>query len=351
METEDTTTNQPYKRRERYKGKYPRNFKEKYKELQPEKYKDTIEKVTKKGNTPAGTHISICVKEILDFLQIKEGEKGLDATLGYGGHTIEMLKALNNKGHLFAFDIDSIEIEKTKKRITNLGYTDDIFSPIVTAYDNEEVINSIGKVDFILADLGLSSMQIDNPDRGLSFKTNGPLDMRMNPLIGVPAHEKLKDFTKSELEGMLIENSDEPYAKEISEEIIKHYKKGNSIETTQDLKEVIEKALINIPFENRKDGVKKSCQRSFQAIRIDINNEYEMLENFLNQLPNLLNENGRVAILTFHSGEDRLVKRAFKNYYKDGIFSEISKDVIRPSKEECFNNPRATSAKLRTAIK
>lgn len=340
-----------HKRRVRYKGKYPKNFHEKYKELQPEKYSDTIEKVTKKGNTPAGTHIPICVDEILDFLQIEKGQKGLDATLGYGGHTVEILKKLDGSGHLFSFDTDPIEIEKTKKRIANLGYKDDVFTPVFTVFDDEESLASVSPVDFVLADLGLSSMQIDNPERGFSFKYDGVLDLRLNPNKGEPAYIVLKNCTKDEIAGMLFENSDEPYAEEIAKAIIKHYKKGGKIETTTDLRDVIESVLIPFNFSDHKDVLKKTCQRTFQAIRIDVNNEYEVLEHFLEQIPNTLKSGGRVAILTFHSGEDRLVKKAFKRFFKERIYSEIANDVIRPSKAERVRNPRATSAKLRWAIK
>ena len=217
---------QKHKRRVRYKGTHPKNYKEKYKELQPEKYGDTIEKVIKKGSTPAGMHLSICVKEILEFLQIKPGQTGLDATLGYGGHTLEMLKCLEAKGHMYALDVDPIEIVKTKKRLEDLGYGEEILTiKQLNFRDIDQVAAENGLFDFMLADLGVSSMQIDNPDRGFSFKYEGPLDLRLNPEKGISAAERLKDMTQKELEGMLIENSDEPYAKEISEAIISKIRK------------------------------------------------------------------------------------------------------------------------------
>ena len=168
-----------HKRRVRYKGNYPKNYKEKYKEHQPEKYADTVSRVIQKGGTPAGMHISICVKEILEFLQIKPGQIGLDATLGYGGHTLEMLKCLESKGHIYGLDVDPIEIVKTRERLEKLGYGSDILTIKQTNFANiDEVSKEVGKFDFVLADLGVSSMQIDNPDRGFSFKTEGPLDLR-----------------------------------------------------------------------------------------------------------------------------------------------------------------------------
>lgn len=343
---------QKHKRRVRYKGTHPKNYKEKYKELQPEKYGDTIEKVIKKGSTPAGMHISICVKEILEFLQIKPGQKGLDATLGYGGHTLEMLKCLEAKGHMYALDVDPIEIVKTKKRLEDLGYGEEILTiKQLNFRDIDQVAAENGLFDFMLADLGVSSMQIDNPDRGFSFKYEGPLDLRLNPEKGISAAERLKDMTQKELEGMLIENSDEPYAKEISEAIISRIRKRDYISTTTKLQQVIGEALEFIPEDKRKEAIKKSCQRTFQALRIDVNSEFEVLEEFLEKLPNVLAKGGRVAILTFHSGEDRLVKKSFKRLLREGVYSEIATEVIRPSAEECNMNGRARSTKMRWAIK
>ncbi len=343
---------QQHKRRVRYKGTHPRNYKEKYKEHQPEKYKDTIEKVISKGSTPAGMHLSICVKEIIEFLQIKPGQIGLDATLGYGGHTSHMLKCLEGKGHIYGLDVDPIESAKTKERLESQGYGPDILTVKLINFANiDEVVAESGPLDFVLADLGVSSMQIDNPDRGFSYKVEGPLDLRLDPSKGISAAERLKNISQPELEGMLIENSDEPYAREISRAIVSEIKKGRAIDTTTRLKEVIEGVLTSVPAAERKEVVKKTCQRTFQALRIDVNSEFEVLEQFMEKLPNVLAKGGRVAILTFHSGEDRLVKQYFKHFYREGIYSDIAKDVIRPSLEECNINSRARSTKMRWAIK
>lgn len=342
----------PHKRRVRYKGTHPKTYKEKYKERQPEKYADTIEKVIQKGSTPAGMHISICVNEILEFLQIKPGQKGLDATLGYGGHAREMLKCLESKGHMYALDVDPIEIVKTRERLLNLGFGPEILTIKQLNFANiDEIVKEAGLFDFVLADLGVSSMQIDNPDRGFSFKTEGPLDLRLNPEKGISAAERLSAISQTELQGMLIENSDEPYAEEISRAIVNEIKRGNKIDTTSKLRDLISKVLVFIPEKERKEAIKKTCQRTFQALRIDVNNEYEVLYSFLEKLPNVLAKGGRVAILTFHSGEDRLVKKSFKNLQREGIYSEVSEEVIRPSAEECNRNPRARSTKMRWAIK
>ena len=320
--------------------------------LNHEKYGDTIEKVIGKGSTPAGMHISICVKEILEFLDIKPGQIGLDATLGYGGHTLQMLKKLDGKGHIYGLDIDPIEIKKTTKRLADKGFGKDVLTTINTNFRNiDQVAKEHGPFDFILADLGVSSMQIDNPERGFTYKYEGPLDLRLNPEKGISAAERLRDISVDELEGMFIENSDEPYAYEIAKAIVARNRTNNKIETTTDLKNVIEKALCVVPQKERKEAVKKSCARVFQALRIDVNNEFEVLYDFLEKLPDALASGGRVAVLTFHSGEDRLVKKSFKQWKKEGLYSEIAKDVIRPSKEECFRNSRAKCTKMRWAIR
>ena len=390
---EETT----HKRRVRYKGTHPRAFEEKYKEHDPEKYADTVAKVIEKGSTPAGMHIPIMVNEILEFLQIRPGQRGLDATLGYGGHTRKMLEKLTKvsgtseltgevhikddvqtkgdswknpeensednseevfrekapEGHLYALDVDPIEIIKTGERLQKAGYGEEILTILQQNFANlETVAKEYGPFDFMLADLGVSSMQIDDPKRGFSYKADGPLDLRLDPQHGIPASQRLRELNREELIGMLVENSDEPYAEQIASQICKTFKKGGSMDTTTALREAIERALCFLPEnKEKKDILKKTCQRVFQALRIDVNSEFEVLEAFLNALPEALADGGRVAILTFHSGEDRLVKKAFQQYYREGIFEEIATDVIRPTAEECRQNGRARSTKMRWAIR
>jgi 16S rRNA (cytosine1402-N4)-methyltransferase len=343
---------QKHQRRTRYKGTNPRAYKDKYKELQPEKYADTVAKVIQKGSTPAGMHRSICVKEILEFLQITPGQTGLDVTLGYGGHTLEMLKCLNTKGHMYSIDVDSIELPRTQARLESLGYGSEILTIRQMNFsDIDKIALESGPLNFVLADLGVSSMQIDNPERGFSFKTEGPLDLRLNPNRGQSAANRLKTISLDELEGMFIENADEPNAAAIARAITSQIKKGIDISTTTQLQQIISEALKFIPGNNSNDAIKKTCQRCFQALRIDVNSEFEVLYEFLEKLPTVLAEGGRVAILSFHSGEDRLVKKSFKRFLSEGVYREIAPGPIRPSSQECNTNGRARSAKLRWAIK
>lgn len=341
-----------HQRRVRYRGTHPKRYEEKYKELQLEKYPETVAKVIQKGSTPVGMHIPIMVNEILDFLQIQPGQTGLDATLGYGGHTGRMLERLESKGHIYALDVDSIEMEKTRKRLENKGYGPVILTIRKLNFANiDQIVRESGPLDFVLADLGVSSMQIDNPSRGFSFKKEGPLDLRLDPLKGEPASERLKGLTREELTGMLIENSDEPYAEKIARAVMGEIKRGREVATTTRLYEMIDRALAFIPEEERKEAVKKSCQRTFQALRIDVNSEFEVLYEFLDKLPGVLKPGGRAAILTFHSGEDRIVKKSFKEMYRAGLYSQVATDVIRPTAEERRMNSRAHSTKMRWAVK
>lgn len=341
-----------HQRRPRYKGTHPKAYRDKYKELQPEKYADTIEKVMQKGSTPAGMHRSICVDEILDFLQITPGQTGLDATLGFGGHTQAMLRCLDGKGHLYALDVDPIELPRTQKRLEDLGYGSELLTVRQMNFSGiDQIALESGPIDFVLADLGVSSMQIDNPERGFSFKFEGPLDLRLNPEKGISAADRLKTISEYELEGMFIENADEPNAAAIAHAVISQRNKGIDIRTTTQLQEIIKDAVKFIPGSNSKDAIKKSCQRCFQALRIDVNDEYEVLYEFLEKLPSVLAPGGRVAILAFHSGEDRLVKKSFQRLFREGIYREVAPGPIRPSAVECNTNSRARSAKLRWAIK
>lgn len=330
----------PHRRRPRYSGKNPRKFSEKYKELNPEKYPETVAKVLASGKTPAGSHVPIMVREILEVLDPKPGELAVDCTLGWGGHAREILGKLTPGGRLIGLDVDPIEQPRTEARMRELGFGEDVFRVVRSNFAGLSKVLDGQKADCILADLGVSSMQLDTPERGFSVKIAGPLDMRMNPAKGEPASAWLAKIEAEELEEILRENSDEPKAAVLGRALA-----GRKFSETTELADAIRATL----GKSSDDEQKKAVRRVFQAIRIAVNDEFGVLDRLLNQLPECLADRGRVAILTFHSGEDRRVKRAFEAALRDGRYTAIAQDVIRPGAEECRANPRATSTKLRWA--
>lgn len=328
-----------HKRRVRYAGKHPRRFEDKYKELNPEKYPETVARVLASGKTPAGMHVPIMVREILEVLAPKPGEIVVDCTLGYGGHAREILPLLQPGGRLIGLDVDPLEQPRTEERLRELGFGRDVFQARRSNFAGlPKVLAAEGLrgVDGILADLGVSSMQIDTPSRGFSVKIAGPLDMRMNPSKGRPASEVLAEMKAGELSALFKENADEPRAEALAAQLA-----GRHFTQTTDLAAAIHAAQPRLPGDERD----KTVRRVFQALRIAVNEEFTALDTLLKHLPHCLNPGGRAAILTFHSGEDRRVKKAFR----EGPYAEVSADVIRASAEECRANPRATPAKLRWA--
>ena len=355
MPDKSAPTPTPHRRRPRYRGKHPRRFEEKYKEHNPQRYAETVAKVLASGKTPAGTHRPIMAAEMLEVLAPRPGEVAADCTLGYGGHAQELIPRLQPGGRLLGLDIDPIELPRTEARLRAVGFGSDIFTahrinfaglPQVLATffsslspsDRERA--EVRGADIILADLGVSSMQIDDPARGFSVKLRGPLDMRMNPKRGRPASVFLAKIRSDALATLLVENADEPHAATLAPALA-----GNVFATTTSLATAI-RALL--PRVNNKDA-DLSIRRVFQALRIAVNDELSALDTFLRNLPACLNPGGRVAILTFHSGEDRRVKKAFAGGLRDGFYAEIAQEVIRPTTGERNSNPRSAPAKLRWA--
>jgi 16S rRNA (cytosine1402-N4)-methyltransferase len=346
-----------HKRRPRYSGKYPRRFEEKYKELQPERYAEDVAKVIASGKTPAGMHRPILVEEILDVLRPQPGELGVDVTLGYGGHTTELLGRLQPGGRLLALDVDPLELPKTEARLRAAGFGPD---QLVIARSNfaglPRAMTDAGlpAANFILADLGLSSMQIDNPARGFTFKWAGPLDLRLNPERGQPASAFLASLTSEKLATLLRENADEPNALQLAGPLVEAAQRGRlntTIEAAHIIRETLEGSGALTAQRRPRPETDAAVRRVFQAVRIAVNDEFGALEMLLRHLPGCLQSGGRVAILTFHSGEDRRVKQAFRRGQETGVYSRVADVVIRPSPEEIRANPRASSAKLRWAIR
>ena len=340
------------KRRPRYTGKNPRQFHEKYKEHQPERYAADVEKVLAGGKTPAGTHRPIMLREILEILAPRPGETAVDCTLGYGGHARVLLSAVQPGGRLLAIDADPIELPKTEARLRALGFPTEALVVRRMNYAGTQqflAAEAPAGADVLLADLGLSSMQIDDPARGFTFKADGPLDMRMNPARGLSAADLLSKLDVDELTEILVENADEQHAGELAAVILRTHSRA-PLATTRALADVIRTARDKSA--RRAEGAADdSVRRVFQALRIAVNDEFGALDTFLRHLPACLKPQGRVAILTFHSGEDRRVKQAFKQGLRDGVYALISSDVIRASPEEQRANPRSSSAKLRFAVR
>lgn len=335
----------PHRRRPRYSGKNPRRFEDKYKEHDPQRYGATVAKVIAAGKTPAGTHRPIMVAEILEVLAPESGETAVDCTLGYGGHAREILTRLQPGGRLIGLDADPVELPKTEARLRGLGFVAESFKAVRSNFAGLPQVlagEGLSGADCILADLGVSSMQLDNPARGFSVKLDGPLDMRMNPQRGVSAAALLKKLTPAALAELLVDNADEPRATDLSAALA-----GKAFATTLELSQAIREASPRLAREE----VEQTVRRVFQTLRIAVNEEFSALDTLLRNLSSCLNPGGRVAILTFHSGEDRRVKKAFQAGLREGVYAEVAREVVRPSAEERHSNPRSIPAKLRWARK
>lgn len=344
-----TDTRPVHTRRRRYSGTHPRAFHDKYKELNPARYPEDVKKVLASGKTPAGMHLPIMVSEVLACLRPVAGETAVDCTLGGGGHARAILERLLPGGRLVGLDVDPIELPRTEAHLRADGFPPESFVAVQSNFAGlAAALASVGvmQADVILADLGVSSMQFDNPDRGFSYKGVGPLDMRMNPQRGEPASRLIERLSDVELARLLDENADEPHAS-----IIASILKQQSLNTTNGVERLVRTGLANALPRLPKSDIKMSVRRTFQALRIAVNDEFAALEALLRALPYCLAPGGRVAMLTFHSGEDRRVKKAFQAGYREGTYSSIATEVVRSAKDETFSNRRAAAAKLRWAVR
>jgi 16S rRNA (cytosine1402-N4)-methyltransferase len=343
----------PHRRRPRYAGKNPRRFEDKYKEHDPARYAADVAKVIASGKTPAGSHRPIMVEEIMAVLALRSGEVAVDCTLGYGGHAAEMLARLKPGGRLIGLDVDPIEQPKTTARLRAAGWAEDCFTPVRSNFAGLRkvlVTQGLPGVNAILADLGVSSMQLDDPTRGFTLKTDSALDLRLNPTRSPSATEWLAQVSAKEFAAILTENADEPFAELIAGDLISSRDRQPIIRTLQ-LAEAIRQILRRYSPGRDPDKIDDSVRRVFQAIRIAVNDEFGALDMFLRQLPDCLKSGGRVAVLTFHSGEDRRVKHAFREGLRAGVYASTNDEVGRASAEERRANPRSTSAKLRWAVR
>jgi 16S rRNA (cytosine1402-N4)-methyltransferase len=344
------TAGAPVKRRVRYRGTHPRRFVDKYKELDPARYAADHARVIQRGDTPAGTHRPICVQEVLAVLEPQAGQTGLDATLGYGGHCRELLARVLPGGRVFGIDVDAVELARTEIRLRASGFGEE---QLIVRQINFAGIPQLlpligGGLDFILADLGVSSMQLDNPARGFTFKSEGPLDLRLNPDRGQPARVLLQSIQLNKLTSVLRNHADEPHAIIIAQAICAQREASGS---TTALAAVIHKALTTSDRGLPETEIVRSIRRTFQALRIAVNDEFSALDQFLRNLPLCLKDGGRAAVISFHSGEDKRVSKSFADGLAADTYSSICQIPIRASARECDDNPRAKSAVLRWARK
>lgn len=342
-----------HRRRPRYSGRHPRRFAEKYKEHAPQLYPGEVAKVMAGGKTPAGMHRSVMVEEVLAALRPVPGETAVDCTLGYGGHARELLARLQPGGRLLALDVDPLELPRTEARLRAEGWGPETL--VVRASNFAGLARALGEegwegADVVLADLGVSSMQIDNPERGFTFKAPGPLDLRLNPKRGLPAAEWLRRADAARLAAVLRDNADEPHADLLAAGLVQRRPSGSPA-TTLELAQAIREILAAEGRVRDRETANDSVRRVFQALRIEVNDEFGALEAWLRQLPACLRPGGRVAVLSFHSGEDRRVKHAFRESQRAGLYSAVSDAPGRPGPAEIRANPRSAPARLRWAVR
>ena len=302
-------------------------------------------------------HISVLLNEAIDGLNIKDGLIYVDCTLGYAGHSGKILKK-NKKGWLYAFDQDETAIEYSKKKLSKIGNNFEIIKSNFENLKEELQKRGITKVDGILFDLGVSSPQLDTKERGFSYHHDARLDMRMDKTNKISAFEVVNNYSESNLITIFYRYGEERYSKSIARKIVE-YRANKPIETTLELVEIIKSA---VPEKYKRET--HPAKRVFQAIRIEVNRELDVFEKALNDAIEMLNVNGRICVITFHSLEDKICKDIFKrNSEINKVFKGLPNipyeylpklkiiDKILPSKEELENNNRSRSATLRIAEK
>lgn len=353
----------PRKRRTRYRGTHPRRFDERYKERELEKHPELAAHLADKGRTPVGTHIPIMVAEVMAALRPAPNESVADLTLGYGGHAAAFLERIAPHGRLIGLDLDGPQLAATGARLAQLTDPARLLLhnshfaglPQVLAADGFTRTDGTSTgVDIIFADLGVSSMQIDDPRRGFSYKHDGPLDMRMNPRRPRTAADVLRTIAPDALAAALHDLSDEPEAEQVAAAIL-HRQRAAPITRTVELAEIVLTAKGHTrrswaAAARAGEGELHPAARTFQALRILVNDELQGLEQLLRVIPDCLNSGGRVGFLTFHSGENRRVKHALLDGLRAGIYSQVADEPARAGPLERHTNPRSTSAKLRWAV-
>lgn len=356
-ESSEDKGGRPHRRRARYSGTHPKRFAEKYKEHAIEAHPELLAHLREKGKTPASTHVPILVDEVMKILHPSAGEIIADCTLGYGGHAAEFARRIGKTGKLVGLDVDGRQLERTRVRLGGL-YPD---VPMAFCRSNFAGIANIMRqespegFDILFADLGLSSMQIDDPERGMSYRQNGPLDMRMDDRRKQTAADLLNTLSEEDLAEALRDLSDEPDSLAIAQRIVEHRRRQPLLSIRQLVELVFEvKGLTTAEYkrqQRQRQGRLHPAARTFQTLRMLVNDELGALKELLRVAPYCLRGGGRIGIISFHSGEDRLVKHAFADGYRAGLYAAISDEVITPTREEIAANSRSASAKFRWAVK
>jgi 16S rRNA (cytosine1402-N4)-methyltransferase len=304
-------------------------------------------------STAAGEHKPVLLAEVLAVLDPQPGQTAVDCTLGFAGHAAELLKRIAPDGLLVATDLDPGNIEPARTKLEAVGGLFALHHSNFAGLPHVLAAEGVTGVDCLLADLGMSSMQVDDRGRGFSFMRDGPLDMRMDPTRGRTAAELLNTLSAEELTAALRDLGDEPQADAIAAAVV-NQRKTKPIERTKELRERVEAAApVRIDKTPGAPPERKQklapLTRVFQALRILVNRELANLQQLLRILPDVLNPGGKAAVISFHSGEDRLVKTAFREGLRAGVYDAISEEPTRPTFEERRENPRSRSAKLRWA--
>jgi 16S rRNA (cytosine1402-N4)-methyltransferase len=294
-------------------------------------------------------HVPVLLEPVLEALGLRPGMTAVDCTLGLGGHSSAMLREVMPDGRLIGIDFDPANIEIARQKLQTVGGRFDLFHSNFAALPTVLAQAGVGRADAILADLGVASPQIDDPARGFSYRQPGPLDMRMDPSRGQPASALLARLSEREIAEALLELGDETDAPQIAQLIVER-RKQRPITTTQDLMAIVCQAR-DFTLQRAAGAKLHPAARTFQALRILINREMANLERLLTILPDCLAPGGTSAVISFHSGEDRRVKQAFRDGHRGGIYFQISPEPIIAAENEIKINPRSRSAKLRWARK
>ena len=343
------------RRRPRYSGTHPKRLEERYKELRPEAYPQIIEHLRAKGKTPAGTHIPVLVPELLEHLRPAPGDAVADCTVGYGGHTLEFMRRIGPTGRLIGFDIDGTALERARPRLAAAGVPFSLYRSNFAGIGNVLATEGLGGYDIIFADLGVCSMQVDDAERGFSYKHDGPLDMRMDNRARRTAADLLAALSVDGLSAALRDLADEPDHERIARAVADRRRRGKITRTAELVRLVFEvKGLTRREWREQAaadPGALHPAARTFQVLRMLVNDELARLKHLLRIAPVCLRPGGRLGIISFHSGEDRLVKRALREGLAAGLYAAACDEVIRPTPEELRANPRSASARFRWARK